>query len=33
MFVKPVDNVSFKAQHHLKTLWKKGLLPTVTKGF
>lgn len=33
MCVKPVDNVSFKAQHHLKTLWKKGLLPTVTKGF
>lgn len=29
---KPGSNVSFGYKHALKTAWKKGLLPTVTKG-
>lgn len=33
MKTKPVDTISFGYQHPLKTLWKKGLLPTVKKGF
>lgn len=33
MKTKPVDTISFGYQHPLKTLWKKGLLPTVRKGF
>lgn len=33
MKTKPVNTISFGYQHPLKTLWKKGLLPTVKKGF
>lgn len=33
MKTKPVDTISFGYQHPLKTLWRKGLLPTVKKGF
>lgn len=33
MRVKPSDKISFGYQHSLKTMWKKGMLPTVKKGF
>jgi len=33
MIIKPTDNVSFGYHSPLKTLWLKGKLPTVKKGF